>query len=84
MKTIHNLTEKHINDLHTLYQDEWWTKGRSLNDTKDCINGSQVTVGITSDADTLVAFARVLTDFTYKALIFDLIVRADHRGFGVR
>lgn len=31
----------------------------------------------------LVAFARVLTDRTYIALILDMIVRPDHRGRGL-
>ena len=31
----------------------------------------------------LVAFARVLTDYTYKALIFDVIVAESQRGEGL-
>ncbi len=28
-------------------------------------------------------FARVLTDYTYKAMIFDVIVKPSYRGFGL-
>lgn len=31
----------------------------------------------------LVAYARVLTDFTFKALIFDVIVSENQRGCGL-
>ena len=31
----------------------------------------------------LVGFARVLTDFVYRAYLFDVIVKASHRGRGV-
>jgi len=30
-------------------------------------------------SDNLIGFTRVLTDFTFKALIFDVIVHLDHR-----
>ena len=55
-------------------QGEWWTRSRSLEETKQCVLGSQICIGITSEADNLVGFVRVLTDFTFKALIFDVIV----------
>jgi predicted GNAT family N-acyltransferase len=35
------------------------------------------------DTDDLVAAARVLTDYTYYAMVFDVIVDEDHRGAGV-
>ena len=64
-------------------QQEWWTKGRTLDETKECVAGSQICVGLISANDDLVGFARVLTDFTFKALIFDVIVRNDHRRTGL-
>lgn len=79
MNVIHTLSQKHISQLHELYQQEWWTKGRTLEETKNCVAGSQVCIGLISANDEPIGFARVLTDFTFKALIFDVIVRKNHR-----
>ena len=83
MNVIYSLTEDHIAQLHALYQQEWWTKGRTIEETKSCVAGSQICVGLISANGELVGFARVLTDFTCKALIFDVIVRKDHRKTGL-
>jgi hypothetical protein len=82
MDIIYQLTDKQIEQLNDLYQREWWTKGRTLEETTRCIRGSQVCIGLVDDSGALQAFARVLTDFTFKALIFDVIVAHKHRGEG--
>ena len=83
MNVIRELSKKHIEQLHTLYQGEWWTRGRSLEDTKKCVLGSQICIGISSENDDLIGFVRVLTDFTFKALIFDVMVTQSERGKGL-
>ena len=83
MNVTYSLSDKNIEELHGLYQKEWWTKGRSLQETTECVNGSQVNIGILTNEKTLVAYARVLTDFTFKALIFDIIVSESQRGNGL-
>ena len=40
-------------------------------------------VGIIDKYDNLIAFARVLSDFTFKAFVFDVIVDKEHREEGV-
>jgi GNAT superfamily N-acetyltransferase len=83
MKVICEFSEKHIEQLRVLYQGEWWTRGRSLEDTRKCVLGSQLCIGIASENDDLTGFVRVLTDFTFKALIFDVIVAQSERGKGI-
>jgi len=83
MKVIYSLSENHIAQLHALYQREWWATGRSAEDTRRCVLGSQICIGIVSDADELIGFARVITDYIFKAFIFDVIVRNDTRGLGL-
>ena len=83
MNLTYTLSDKNIEELHKLYQNEWWTKGRSLQETTDVVSGSQINVGIINAEVTLVAYARVLTDFTFKAIIFDIIVSEDQRGRGL-
>lgn len=83
MTVIYNLSENHVAQLHALYQQEWWTNSRTLEETKKCVAGSQICIGLVSPNDELIGFARVLTDFTFKALIFDVIVRKDQRKTGL-
>jgi GNAT superfamily N-acetyltransferase len=83
MEVIYELNEEQIGDLHNLYQREWWTEGRSLAETKQCVEGSQICIGLVDDAGALYGFSRVLTDYTLKALIFDVIVSEQYRGTGL-
>ena len=83
MEVIYKLSTKQIKDLHYLYQNEWWTANRTLEETKKCVNGSQICIGLIDKNKTLKGFVRVITDFTFKALIFDLIVENDYRGQGL-
>lgn len=79
MEVIYELSESHIQDLHDLYKDEWWTNQRSLEETRKCVQGSQVCIGLIENG-LLVGFVRVITDFTFKALIFDLIINSKYRN----
>lgn len=80
MKVIESFSDSHIVELHGLYQAEWWTSERTLEETKACVDGSQICIGIIDENETLVGFVRVLTDFVFKALIFDVIVSEQARG----
>lgn len=83
MEVIYVLNNGQIRELHALYQNEWWTKGRTISETESCVKGSQICVGLVDDQGTLQGFARVLTDYTFKALIFDLIVSKKYRNKGL-
>jgi predicted GNAT family N-acyltransferase len=81
---IERLTVPQMEQLHQLYQGEWWTKGRSLADVRTMIEGSDHVFGFCEPrSERLVAFARVLTDGVFKALIFDVIVDPAYRGRGL-
>ena len=83
MEVIYEFNEKYILQVHSLYQREWWTKGRTLEDTRRCLSGSQICVGVLGASKNLIGFVRVLTDFTFKALIFDVIVEESNRSHGI-
>ncbi|MGB8819167.1 MAG: GNAT family N-acetyltransferase [Rhizobiaceae bacterium] len=70
-------------ELYELYKQEWWTKGRLFDDVMLMIKHSNLAVGCCSPDGKLVGFARVLSDLTFKALIFDVIVHTDFRGRGI-
>ena len=82
MRIITEFTEQRIVQVHQLYQDAWWAKGRSLSDTELCVRGSQLCFGLVDQEDQLVGFTRVLSDFIFKALIFDVIISPTLQGQG--
>ena len=66
-----------------MYKEVWWGKERSFEDTIKCVQGSQICIGILDNNDKLVGFTRVISDFIYKAIIFDVIVSTTYRGNGL-
>ncbi|HYF94127.1 MAG TPA: GNAT family N-acetyltransferase [Symbiobacteriaceae bacterium] len=84
MEQVGQLTDSQMEELHQLYQNEWWTKGRTLADVRIAVAHSGVVVAFTDpQSGSLAAFCRVITDFVYKALVLDVIVAAPYRGMGL-
>ncbi|MBE0483846.1 MAG: GNAT family N-acetyltransferase [Bacterioplanes sp.] len=83
MEVIFQLSEEQVKQLHQLYQTVWWAKGRSLEDTQKCVAGSQICIGLVDSNENLIGFTRILTDYIYKALLFDVIVCESHQGIGL-
>jgi GNAT superfamily N-acetyltransferase len=78
------LTERQVRDLVQMYQNEWWTRGRQEVDVRQMLKHTDLVVAISAvDGGQLVAFARVLTDFVYKAIVFDVIVAPTCRSQGI-
>ena len=76
--------EPHIEQLFELYQREWWSSQRRPSDVRAMLSASDLVFGfLERDTGQLAAFSRVLTDFVYKALVFDVIVAEPHRGRGL-
>ena len=56
------LSEAQAEQLHSLYQREWWSVGRSLADVQTILQHSDFVFAIAApDTQELLAFARVLT-----------------------
>lgn len=83
LHVVDALSARQVMQLHQLFQQEWWSDDRTLDDTQRCVEGSQLCLGLVEPQGQLVGFARVLTDSTFKACIFDLIVRQDWRAQGL-
>lgn len=61
--SVDALNEAQVLELHTLYQGEWWARGRRLEDVATMLGGPGLVFGLVTDPEgRLVAFARVLTD----------------------
>jgi len=69
-------------DLHRLMLQTGWGKDRSVERLRDMLAAGIITLGAW-DGDTLVAFAKVMTDGAYRALIEDVVVDEPYRGQGV-
>jgi len=81
---LYALSEEQTEQLHLLYQHEWWSVGRTLADVRAMLQHSDFVFGIvTPDTQQLLAFARVLTDRVFKALVLDVIVHPDYRSAGL-
>ncbi|NTH16807.1 GNAT family N-acetyltransferase [Agrobacterium rhizogenes] len=79
-----SLDDHQVDQLVTLFQEEWWTKGRTKADVVQALSSSgPVFAFIDPDGGELVAFARAMTDGVYKAMIFDIIVKSTWRNTGL-
>lgn len=78
------VTTQQLPQLMELFASAWWTANRSPEDVRQMLAASNVVVALADRrSDRLLAFARVLTDFTYVALIVDVIVATEARGSGL-
>ena len=81
---ISKLNESQIEKLHMLYQNEWFTKGRSIDDVRIMLDNTTFVFGFcVPDSGELIGFARVISDSVYKAFIFDVIVDPCFRNNGL-
>jgi len=73
-----------VGQLLDLYAATWWAADRTERDVAAMLTATDIVFAlIDRPADRLVAFARVLTDDTYLALVLDVIVAPDHRETGL-
>lgn len=82
MTTTRTLSPADAEDLTLLYEEYDWWEDRQVEDVRRALSETEVAVGIQEDG-TLIAAARVLTDYTYYAYVFDVIVACDRRGEGI-
>jgi len=81
---VDHLTEGQAADLHALYQREWWTRGRTLEQTLEMLRNTDHVLGVCdAKSGRLLAFARVLTDGVFRAFVYDVIVAEELRGRGL-
>ena len=66
-------------ELANLYRFTRWGKSRSQDDIARMLEGSSMCFSVRHD-DHLVAFCRILTDFVYRASLWDIMVHPDHQG----
>ena len=80
---VKDLNDKQIDQLLELYRNEFWCNQRTRPGVERMLHHSDIILGAVDGVDDLVGFVRVLTDYVYKATVFDLIVHQDWRGKGL-
>lgn len=80
-RLIHELSGSLAQQLHEMYKKEWWSKNRDPEDIRRMLANSDYVFALTdSSGSRLLAFARVISDRVYKALILDVIVHESVRS----
>lgn len=79
-------TDKNKLDLKTIHDflsnRSYWAKDRSYETVRRSVENS-LCFGIYDEADKLVGFARVLTDYAVFAYLMDVFILEDHRQKGL-
>jgi N-acetylglutamate synthase-like GNAT family acetyltransferase len=71
-----------IAQLKKLYAKAWWTAGRDAQGIASVLRHSDV-CACAWLGEELIGFARVSTDFSYRAVLWDVIVDGAHQGRGI-
>ena len=85
LKSVVTFSEKkelEASQLLRLFHQAPWAKDRTLEDAKDMLRHTDVAL-CAWDGDQLVGFGRVLTDFVYRATIWDVIVDKTYQKQGI-
>jgi len=79
-RVITQLNELQKDELLALYKNEFWCSDRKRKDIDTVLTNSDIVIGLETTDGRLIGFSRVLTDYIYKAVIYDLIVHPEFRG----
>ena len=82
-RIVEILTESQVSELMDLYKNEFWSDKRTREDVVKMLAGTDVIIGLVDECDQLIGITRVLTDFVYRAMIFDVIIKPTHRKMGL-
>jgi len=80
---INKFDETQVTQIHSLMKCEWWCSKRSLSEVNKVLDGSDVLLGAINENGMVVGFCRILTDYIFKAVIFDVIVEPSFRDTGL-
>jgi ribosomal protein S18 acetylase RimI-like enzyme len=69
-------------DLQDLYQFTRWGRSRQLEQIAKMLEGTSMCFSV-RDKGHLVAFCRVLTDYVFRASLWDILVHPDYQGKGL-
>ncbi|GAX41255.1 GCN5-related N-acetyltransferase [Tolypothrix sp. NIES-4075] len=79
-RIVSQLTESQIFELVDLYKNEFWSKKRTHQYVVRMLAASDIIIALVDENEKLIGFTRILTDFVYRAIIFDVIIKSTHRN----
>jgi predicted GNAT family N-acyltransferase len=83
VKVSDSFAAERLPELMALFAEQWWTRDRTADDVAAMLEHTDLIASVTdTDTDDLLGFARVITDFTYVAVLLDVIVAEASRGNG--
>ncbi|NJK69940.1 MAG: GNAT family N-acetyltransferase [Microcoleus sp. CSU_2_2] len=82
-RIVEKLNDSQISDLMDLYKNEFWCDKRQREDVVKMLASTDVIIGLVDESDRLIGFIRVITDFVYRAMILDVIIKPTHRKMGL-
>jgi predicted GNAT family N-acyltransferase len=83
VKVSDSFATERLPQLMALFAEQWWTKDRTVDDVAAMLEHTDLIASVTdTDTDDLLGFARVITDFTFVAVLLDVIVAEASRGNG--
>jgi predicted GNAT family N-acyltransferase len=83
LERVDRIDDDQVDDLMRLYAQAWWSRDRCREDVVWMLRNTDLVIGFREPDGRLIAFARILTDYVYKALLLDVIVDQEHRGGGL-
>ncbi len=69
-------------ELQDLYRFTGWGRSRSISQIERMIQGTDLCFSVRYRGQ-LIAFCRILTDFVFRASLWDIVVHPDHQGKGL-
>ena len=82
--TVSSLNDSQILQLHELTQQQWWGGKRTLEQVRTMVDNTSVILALVEEpGGRLAGFCRALTDFVFRATIYDVMVRSDLQGRGL-
>lgn len=80
---VHQLEPEHVRQLSRFYTEQL-DNPRTEAEVKQMLSRTDLVVGLlAADRNQLLGFARVITDYTFKAFILDVVIDEAHRGMGL-
>lgn len=85
-QVVNQLDETQISELVELYKNEFWSHNRTYQGVVKMLAASDIIIALVNEEKELIAFCRILTDFVYRGVLYDVIVKPSYRkmGFGAK
>jgi predicted GNAT family N-acyltransferase len=85
-QVVNQLDETQISELVELYKNEFWSHNRTYPGVVKMLAASDIIIALVNEEKELIAFCRILTDFVYRGVLYDVIVKPSYRkmGFGAK